>query len=147
MKKLYLDVCTLCRPFDNQNLMRIRLETDAYFIILQSIQRKKYEMIVSPVQFNEIESIEDIKEKIQVLELLNVYGSQPGFDLVSIRNRAEHLFTFNFGIADAVHLAFAEQSSDYFITCDDKLIKRSRRTKLDLEVFNPVEFCMKEELK
>jgi len=58
-----------------------------------------------------------------------------------------YLFTFNFGIADAVHLAFAEQLSDYFITCDDKLIKRSRRTKLDLEVFNPVEFCMKEELK
>ena len=32
---LYLDVCTLCRPFDDQNMMRIRLETDSYHLILQ----------------------------------------------------------------------------------------------------------------
>jgi len=28
-KKLYIDVCTLCRPFDDQNVMKIRIETDA----------------------------------------------------------------------------------------------------------------------
>ena len=33
--KLYLDVCTLCRPFDDQNRMRIRLETDSYYLIMQ----------------------------------------------------------------------------------------------------------------
>ena len=32
---LYLDVCTLGRPFDDQNMMRIRLETDSYHLILQ----------------------------------------------------------------------------------------------------------------
>ncbi|VAX31569.1 hypothetical protein MNBD_NITROSPIRAE03-72 [hydrothermal vent metagenome] len=25
-KKLYIDVCTLCRPFDDQDIMRIRLD-------------------------------------------------------------------------------------------------------------------------
>jgi len=64
MKKLYLDVCTLCRPFDNQNLMRVRLETDAYYLILDSIQSKKYEMIISPAHEKEIEDIGDSREKI-----------------------------------------------------------------------------------
>lgn len=50
MKKLYLDVCTLCRPFDDQNVMRIRLETDAFYLILQNIQNGKYEMM-NPVEF------------------------------------------------------------------------------------------------
>jgi len=70
MKKLYLDVCTLCRPFDNQNLMRIRFETDAYFLILSGIQRKKYDLIVSPIHFKETESIEDIREKVQVVIIM-----------------------------------------------------------------------------
>ena len=48
-KKLYFDVCTLCRPFDDQNKMRIHLETDAFYLILQNIINGKFEMIVSPV--------------------------------------------------------------------------------------------------
>lgn len=147
MKKLYLDVCTLCRPYDNQNLMRIRFETDAYFLILSSIQRKKYNMIVSPIHFKEIESIEDIPEKVQVIQLLSEYGTKPNYDFYKIRNRAEELISSNLGIADTVHLAFAEHSSDYFITCDDKLIKRSKRTKMEIKIINPIEFCLIEELK
>ncbi len=30
---LYLDVCAYCRPFDNQQSLRIRLETDALYIL------------------------------------------------------------------------------------------------------------------
>jgi hypothetical protein len=37
MKTLYLDVCTYCRPFDNQDALRIRLETEAFYLILQHI--------------------------------------------------------------------------------------------------------------
>lgn len=66
MKKIYLDVCTLCRPFDNQSLMRIRLETDAYYLILKSIQDGNCEMIVSPVHFEEVEAIEDSYERMGI---------------------------------------------------------------------------------
>ncbi len=60
MRRIYLDVCTLCRPFDNQTMMRIRLETDAYYLILKSIQDRTFDIIVSPVHFKEIAAIEDI---------------------------------------------------------------------------------------
>ena len=32
--RVYLDVCALCRPFDDQAHMRIRLETEAVQLIL-----------------------------------------------------------------------------------------------------------------
>ena len=63
-KKLYLDVCILCRPFDDQNIMRTRLETDAFYLILQNIQNKLYEMVVSPVHLKEIETIEELRERL-----------------------------------------------------------------------------------
>jgi predicted nucleic acid-binding protein len=147
MKKLYLDVCTLCRPFDNQNLMRIRLETDAYYLILNAIQKKKYELVTSPMHFKEVESIKDIQEKIQIIHLLDVYGEEPSFDNATARKRADELIRLKFGIADGVHLAFAEQSADCLITCDDKFLKRSKKTATKIEVINPIEFCIKEELK
>jgi len=147
MKKLYLDVCTLCRPFDNQNNMRIRLETDAYYLILNGVQRNIFEMIISSMHFKEIESIEDIREKIQILNLLEVYGKKSQFDLKRAKKRAEELNLMNIGIADSVHLAFAEQSADYLITCDDNFLKRSKRTMTKLEILSPIEFCIKEELK
>ncbi|HQI41654.1 MAG TPA: hypothetical protein PK195_08820 [Ignavibacteriaceae bacterium] len=147
MKKLYFDVCTLCRPFDNQNNMRIRLETDAYYLILNNIQKKIYEMIISPMHFKEIESIEDIKEKIQIIHILDANGKEVRYNYNKAKERANELISKNFGIADSVHLAFAEQSSDYLITCDDKFLKRSQRIKTEVEVLSPIKFCIKEELK
>ena len=147
MTKLYLDVCTICRPFDNQNNMRIRLETDAYFLILNGVQRNAYEMMISPMHLKEIESIEDVREKVQMIQLLNVYGKQSKYDFEKARERADAVILKNIGVADSVHLAFAEQSSDYLITCDDKFLKRSKRIKTEVEVLSPIEFCIKEKLK
>lgn len=146
MKKLYLDVCTLCRPFDNQNDMRIRLETDAYYMILNGIQKKNYEMVISSMHFEELESIEDIREKIQIIHLLDEFGRKGNYDFRKARIRTEELILLKFGIADAVHLSFAEQSADLLITCDDRFQKSSKRIKTKIEVLNPVEFCINEDL-
>lgn len=51
------------------------------------------------------------------------------------------------GTADAAHVAFAEAISDCFITCDDKLIRKCHKYKIDVPSRNPVEFCIKENLK
>ena len=69
-KVVYLDVCTICRPFDDQAVMRIRLEANAYYLILQAIQDSKYEMIASPVHFEEINAISDPQERREILALL-----------------------------------------------------------------------------
>jgi predicted nucleic acid-binding protein len=146
-KKLYLDVCTLCRPFDDQNIMRIRLETDAFYLILQNIQNKLYEMVVSPVHFKEIETIEELRERLWLLDLLDKYGIKPPCDLSKIRKRAGQLCNLKFGIADAAHVAFAEATSDLFITCDDKLLRKCNKSNVKISVVSPVDFCFKEDLR
>ena len=75
--RIYLDVCTLCRPYDDQHLMRIRLETDACYLILQHIQNGRYTMIVSPVHFREVAAIEETRERTEVSALLHRYGTHP----------------------------------------------------------------------
>lgn len=52
-----------------------------------------------------------------------------------------------FGVADAAHIAFAEQLNAQFITCDDKLIKKSIKYKISVWCGNPVTFCEKENLR
>ena len=123
-KRLYLDICTLCRPFADQSQMRIRLETTAYYLIIQALQAARYTMVV--------------------LERL---GTAADCDVAAARARAENLHFRQFGIADAAHVAFAEAAADFFISCDDRLVKRCKREKLRVPTVNPVEFTIAEDLK
>ena len=75
--RIYVDVCTLCRPYDDQHLMRIRLETDAFYLILQHIQNGRYTMIVSPVHFREVVAIAEPHERAEVTALLRRYRHHP----------------------------------------------------------------------
>jgi len=87
-KKLYMDVCTFCRPFDDQHMMRIRLEADAFYLILQNIKNKNYDMVVSPVHFREIKAIEDLHERFELITLLNKFGIKPSYNLHRVRDRS-----------------------------------------------------------
>lgn len=61
--------------------------------------------------------------------------------------RAEKLEIEGFGAADALHLAAAEYAGvDYFVTCDDKLLKWARRVGLSIEVVSP-QTVLEEELR
>jgi hypothetical protein len=59
---VYLDVSALCRPFDDQNQMRIRLETDAVMLILGHVRSKALTLVVSPTHDVEVQAIEDPSE-------------------------------------------------------------------------------------
>ena len=45
--KIYLDMCTLNRPFDNQEQMKIRLETEAKLHLQAGIREKRYALVWS----------------------------------------------------------------------------------------------------
>jgi hypothetical protein len=61
--RIYLDVCALCRPFDDQDQMRIHLETAAVLLILGHVRSKALTMIVSPVHDVEIAAIREVAER------------------------------------------------------------------------------------
>jgi predicted nucleic acid-binding protein len=62
----------------------------------------------------------------------------------SILYRAEKLETAGIKDMDAVHLACAEIfDCGFFVSCDDKLIKKANRLNLKLDFCNPVNFIQK----
>jgi predicted nucleic acid-binding protein len=148
-KKIYLDVCTLSRPFDDQRYLRIRLETEAVNLILSKIKEGTYKMLFSQVHFIEIEAIPTNFERIELLELLKKYGESINLDMQKIRQIAEDLIKVGFGPADAAHVAFAKQARAVFISCDDKLIKKCLKyeNKISIWCGTPTAFCEKERLK
>ncbi|MFH0792457.1 MAG: PIN domain-containing protein [bacterium] len=147
VKRIYLDVCTLCRPFDNQEAIRVRLETDSVYLILDHVKRRKYELLVSPAHRVEIGATTHRQEDKQLLAFLEAFGKHPRWDMRRARERAEALFRLKLGPADAAHVAFAEQSAEYFITCDDALLRKCRSAKAQIPTMGPLEFALKENLK
>ncbi len=143
---LYLDVCTLCRPFDDQNLSRIRLETESYYRILQAIQDGRYALLYSPVHLAEIAAIKDPLERNEVKATLIQQGAPCVGDLPAMRRRAEALSAQGMGTADAAHIAFAEANAASFISCDDRLLKQCRRLGVSVQAMTPVAFCEQENL-
>lgn len=137
----------LCRPFDDQTYLRIRLETEAVNLILSKVKNEDYRLIVSPIHWEEIKVISETFERIDLQERLKTLGESIEVDLASARKRAEELCDLNFGVADAAHIAFAEQCGAEFISCDDSLIKRYSRHNIKIWCGNPVAFCEKERLR
>ena len=146
-KTVYLDVCALSRPFDDQGYLRIKLETDAINMILFKVKQGKYKLLFSPVHIKEIEAYDNILERVELQTILKKFGEPIFVNLSITRTRAEQLVNLGFGVADAAHVAFAEEAGALFISCDYKLIKKCLKHNIRVWCGNPVAFCEKEELR
>ena len=144
MKKIYLDVCALCRPYDDQSYTRIHLETTAVQLILRAIEKGNYELFYSLVHEEEISDISNYQERVDLLYLLKEIGRKISPSGMNGRRRAEYLVDAGLGVADAAHIAYAEQANAVFISCDDKLIKKCNSLDVTIWTTNPVMFCDKE---
>jgi predicted nucleic acid-binding protein len=140
--RIYLDVCCLCRPFDDQTSNRIRIETEAIVEILKRCQTD-WEFIDSEVIEFEIDGILDEERRKNVRSLLQFAKEHVAVDkdLIS-RGRSFH----DSGISpfDALHLACAERAGAVFLTTDDFLIRviKKNADKITIEVANPVQWLM-----
>ncbi len=128
-------------------MMRIRLETKSYFLIMRAVRDDVYRMVYSPVHVVEIAAIRNVLERTELLEIVHSTDEKYLLDSISLRQRANELTKRSMGVADAAHVAFAEASADYFISCDDRLIKQCQRETMNVTVMTPVEFCERENLK
>lgn len=136
--KIYLDTSVYNRPFDDQVQSRIWLETIAFSMILTLIKTGGIKLVTSSVIAYENSRNPFPERKKWVESCLQL--SQHYLVLnTSIRERAKELEQQGMKSFDALHVACAESAAvDYFLTCDDKLVKRyGRKTMI---VCNPVEF-------
>lgn len=146
-RMIYLDVCALNRPLDDQSQMRIRLEADAVSLILSHVRSQSLVLAVSPVHHAEVAANPDPSRRSHVQLLLQELGSQIVFDRDESRRRAEKLVTLGMGAADAAHVALAEQVGCDFVTCDDRLLRQCRRIGVNVWFGTPIAYCDKEDLE
>ena len=140
-KRIYLDVCCLCRPFDDQTVHRIRMETEAITEILKHCMTD-WELVGSEAIESEIFEISDEERRESVESVLQFTRSRVVID-EEVEAIARGLSPF-----DALHLACAGSAGAIFLTTDDPLIKsiKKHEDKITTRVHNPVQWLMEETL-
>ena len=145
MKKIYLDVCCLNRPFDDQRQDRIRLEAEAVERIVERLHVREWEWIESDVIHLEISKTTDPERKRRLALLASsAHRTVPVGDVEEAR--ARDLVTLGFSNLDALHLACAESGrAELFLTTDDRLLRLASRHagELRVQVENPLTWLQK----
>lgn len=132
--KIYLDVCCLNRPFDDQTQDRIHLESEAVVLILRHVRSGNWEWISSEAVDYEIGQTPNVERRRRVESLVR-YADHTVLIEGALVKRASELETIGFGAYDAFHLACAERAdADVFLTTDDKLLRLSREHSCTLKV-------------
>jgi len=138
--KLYLDVCCLNRPFDEQTQDRIYLESAAVITILRHVEAGEWEWINSSVVLYEVNRIPNLERRHRILKLCNHSSTTIKLNQ-DIYVLSESLTKLGFKSYDALHLACAKQAQvDVFLSTDDKLLKNANRQKnqFPLKIDNPL---------
>lgn len=140
--KVYLDVCCLCRPFDDQRSHRIRMEAEAVIAILNACM-EGWELVGSEVIEYEIARIPD-EERRRSVESLLQFAQEPVMIDEAIMDRARTFNKMGIDAFDALHLATAESAGAVFLTTDDTVVKiiMSHADKISIKVNNPVQWLM-----
>lgn len=136
--RVYLDTSVLNRPFDDQSQVKIFLETQAFLLILTLIESQQIALVSSSI----LEYENSRNSRLERANAVNLWLSlSKTYQKLTpeIRLRAKALEEMGVKPLDALHIASAEASrSDYFLTCDKRLINRCQA--LDLKVMNPTYF-------
>ncbi len=134
LMKIYLDVCCLNRPFDDQSQDRIRMESEAVLIIIGHLEARDWEWIGSEIIDFEIDQTPD-NERRRRAHLIADRSHKKVVLTEEIKLRASYLHKIGFPAIDALHIACAEsEKTDIFLTTDDRLLNLVTTVKSDLQV-------------
>ncbi|MEK7237421.1 MAG: PIN domain-containing protein [Nitrospirota bacterium] len=137
--KIYLDTSALNRIFDDQSQPKIYLEASSMLIIFMLIDSGAIEFVSSDVLLFENSSNPYLERQAFVsLCIQKVKQIQTIHE--GILARAQEMEKQHIKGLDALHLACAEElKADYFLTCDDIILKRYKGI---IKIQNPVDFVI-----
>ncbi len=138
--KIYLDSCSLQRPLDSKDQVRILLEAESVLAILALVESNAIELISSEPLLYEAIRNPHISRKEYALEILEAGALFIEID-DKIEIRAREFIEISIKPLDSLHLACAEKSkADYFCTCDDTFLKKAKLvTNLITKAVSPIE--------
>jgi len=137
MQKVYLDNCTLNRPYDNQEQIRISLETEAKLYIQTCIVKGSIDMAWSYMLYYENSKNTNIAKKNAIVNFARnakiIVTSSENIICIANDIRATGVKEI-----DALHVACAiEANCDYFITTDDRVLKYKDNR---IQIVDPIDF-------
>jgi hypothetical protein len=133
-------MCSLKRPFDDQNQSRVWIETQAVIRILDAFHQGRCAVVNSDALVYENSQNPKPVRRNRVGVLLNSFG-RPAARTAAVTKRAMEIRLFGIPDMDALHLALAEKAGcGYFITCDEDLLRRTRHVETELVVTSPTVF-------
>jgi predicted nucleic acid-binding protein len=142
--RIYLDVCCLNRPFDDQRQDRIRLEAEAVLLILGRCETGVWWWLSSAVVEEEVSNTPSSERRSRVRNMLSGTHDTVALTDVAI-TRAQELKALGFRTYDALHLACTEQAAvDVFLTTDEGVLRIATRhtAHLKVRVANPLDWLL-----
>jgi len=137
--RIYLDICCLNRPFDNQSSIRVKLETDAKLYVQLLIREKILELAWSYILDFENDA-NPFPERKYTIEKWKQLSTVDVVENNIILSKAATFVKQGIKSKEALHLACAiEAQCQYFLTTDDLVQKKMKNTD-EIKVCNPVEF-------
>ena len=140
--KIYLDNCCYNRPFDDQQNMKIFLETQAKLHIQQNIKDGQYLLVWSYIleYENGKNPYESRRNAILPWKDIAIEDIYENADIISF---AENLADKGIKKFDALHISCAVYAKcDYFLTTDKKLLNTPIS---EIKVVNPIIFVSETE--
>ncbi len=140
------------RIFDDQSQLRIRFESMAIDILFEVVEKGNYELVWSFILSYENSRNPYVHRRLHIESISRLCNHIIEPD-TRIRELARKICDFStVRDKDALHLAAAIFADcNYFITCDDQLIRAIEKSEDDMvklldgmRLYNPIDFLRKE---
>ncbi len=142
VKRIYLDTCAWCRPFDYPSNTRIFDESDAVARILRKVDAGEFEIIGGSVLLAEISMITPKFKEDAVTSLVKhiVADFYPVTDNAEKKAR-QIMKVCGISAMDALHIAIAQDNNaEIFVTTNDIILNKSDCIlKYGITIKNPCE--------
>jgi predicted nucleic acid-binding protein len=135
--RLYLDNCSLNRPYDDQSFLKTYLESEAKLYVQAEILKGTFELAWSYVLDYEISFNPFPDRKTQIQKWKNIAKVDINVSDRVVK-RGNEIMLKNIKPKDALHISCAiEAQCQYFITTDKKLLNKSVDA---ITIINPTVF-------
>ncbi len=140
--RVYLDNCCFNRPFDDQSLLSIRLETEAKLGIQEKIKSGHLSLGWSYILDFENNANPFLEKRVEIQrwkEVADLFVDETAEILLKMNE----LTAIGLKPLDALHIACAVSlKCQYFLTVDKGVLKKAREFE-EIEITNPVNFIIK----
>ena len=140
--KLYFDVCSLCRPYDDLSQDRVYAESEAVLALIKKAVLSDWTIAASDMINIELGELND---PVKLENIMELYANANDFLSITdaVKERSRDYQAHRIKTYDSLHLALAELNGyDFLLTTDDRFFRAARQISLHTIVQNPLVLYM-----